>query len=346
MSTPAPMQPRKLAIATIVAMAIAALVLIVAVLPAEYGLDLTGLGRATGFTKLNEEVPPTTVTEPAEEEGPRPLYRLRTDWRLDSFPISRHDGYSSRSKTEERVAIPIGVTNLTSLTARLEWNDTDLIDGRLTEGDLFELSIRAPDGRRSQLIQTKNEPGLAANITLTFSVASVPFPQENASAGISISTAEDTTGVGNWTFVIRLYSAGSLNGSEAKDPGNNWTLSVEGEAYALEVDKQADRAGDRVRITLNPNQGLEYKFIMKPGATLHYEWESTAPVYWDFHAEEEGKPREEFTRFEEGTSDGEEGTRKATFAGRHGWYWLNKGTTPVTITLETTGDYEILGVPA
>ena len=345
MSTPAPIPPRNLAIATVVAIAIAGLVLIVAVLPAEYGVDPTGLGRATGFTKLNEEVRSTTVTEPAEDEGPRPLYRLRTDWRLDTFPITQQEGYSSRSKTEERVTIPISITNLTSLTARLEWNDTDLIDGQPTEGDLFELSIRAPDGRRSQLAQMKNEPGQAANVTLTFNVASVPFPQENASTGISIPTAEDTTAVGNWTFVIRLYSAGSLNGSAATDPGNKWTLLVEGEAYALEVTKQADRAGDRVRITLNPNQGLEYKFIMKPGATLNYEWQSTAPVYWDLHAEEEGKSREDFTRFGEGTSDGEDGSLTATFSGRYGWYWQNKGTSPITITLETMGEYEILGVP-
>ena len=36
----------------VVALAVAAVVLVVAVLPAEYGIDLTGLGRALGFSEL------------------------------------------------------------------------------------------------------------------------------------------------------------------------------------------------------------------------------------------------------------------------------------------------------
>lgn len=344
MTTPAPAAPQKLALATAVAAVVAALVLVVAILPAEYGIDPTGLGGAAGFTKLNEENPPGAVVEEPADTEPAPLYEMRATWRLVSLPLAEQKGRVTRSDTEERVVIPLSITNLTSVTAALAWDDTDRINGQPTDGDTFEISIRGPGGLRSQLVQVKNEPGQLGNASVTLNLRSVPFPQENATSGIVFATAEDTSGVGNWTFVVRLYSAGSLNGSEERDPGNNWTLSVSGEAYELEVHKQAERAGDRVRITINPDRGVEYKFAMQPGAIMTYRWESTGPVYSDMHADHFGDP-ENVTTAKIDTLTKDEGIYTAPYYGRHGWYWRNDGATPITITLETTGEYTILGVP-
>ena len=44
---------QRLAVSVGVALIVAAIVLVVAVLPAEYGIDPTGLGRAMGLTELN-----------------------------------------------------------------------------------------------------------------------------------------------------------------------------------------------------------------------------------------------------------------------------------------------------
>jgi hypothetical protein len=44
---------RRIAMSVLVALAVAAVVLVVAVLPAEYGIDPTGIGRALGLTQLN-----------------------------------------------------------------------------------------------------------------------------------------------------------------------------------------------------------------------------------------------------------------------------------------------------
>ena len=344
MTAPAAPSPRKLALASLAAALVALVVLVTAILPAEYGLDPTGIGAATGFKRLSDPPGATDVfVEP--QDGPTPLYSLSARWELLELPIATQDGYSSRTRTEERVTLPLNVTNLTSLTARLSWNDTDRIDGQGTEPDLFELSIRGPGGKRSQLVQARNEPGGEGNVTVTLPWQSVPYPQENATQGLVIPTRADASGVGDWTFVVRLYSAGSLPNASALDPGNAWTLTVTAEAYELNVTKSEGRMGDRVRLTLQPGQGIEYKFAMGPGDAMTYRWESTAPLSWDFHAEEEGKDPEDFTRYAEGTSAGESGDLTAPFHGRHGWYWLNRGTSPVTITLETTGTYTILGVP-
>lgn len=52
---------QRLALSVLAALIVAALVLVLAVLPAEYGIDPTGLGRALGLTELN--APPTRTLE-------------------------------------------------------------------------------------------------------------------------------------------------------------------------------------------------------------------------------------------------------------------------------------------
>lgn len=345
MTAPAPMDSRRLLLSTLAALGLAVVVLLVAVLPAEYGYDPTGLGRASGFSRLYEGPPPHVEVAP-EDAGQVPtLYALDARWELLEVPIATQEGYLSTAQGEERVTLPLAVPNLTSVTARLMWNDTDALEGERTLPDFFEVSIRAPDGRRSQLVGAPNDAEGRGNLTASLSWRSIPFPQE-ANGTLTLSTEEDRSAVGNWTFVVRLYSAGGLeNRTDVTDAGNNWTLAVRAEAYSLRLDRQAGREGDRVRLTLPPGAGVEYKFIMEPNATLRYAWTSTAPLYWDLHAEQESHDPEDVTRYAEGTSTGEEGSLTAPFAGRHGWYWQNRGNEPVTVRLQTSGEYRILGVP-
>ncbi|MCB1956294.1 MAG: hypothetical protein KDG55_11505 [Rhodocyclaceae bacterium] len=58
--------------ATAIAMLIATAVLALAVLPAEYGIDPTGLGRTLGFARLQAADKPTAADAPAEATGKAP----------------------------------------------------------------------------------------------------------------------------------------------------------------------------------------------------------------------------------------------------------------------------------
>ncbi|MEY4942275.1 MAG: hypothetical protein RL254_456, partial [Planctomycetota bacterium] len=40
-----------------------------------------------------------------------------------------------------------------------------------------------------------------------------------------------------------------------------------------------------------------------------------------------------------GTKANDEGIIEAAFNGQHGWYWKNRGSESLTITLQTTGAY-------
>lgn len=66
-STPTPDVPtpsgKKLALSVIWALVVAAIVLVVAVLPAEYGIDPTGLGRVMGLNELNAPATRTLVVK-------------------------------------------------------------------------------------------------------------------------------------------------------------------------------------------------------------------------------------------------------------------------------------------
>jgi hypothetical protein len=51
-SSPAP-SGKRIALSVVIALVVAAVILVTAVLPAEYGIDPTGIGRALGLTELN-----------------------------------------------------------------------------------------------------------------------------------------------------------------------------------------------------------------------------------------------------------------------------------------------------
>lgn len=69
---PAPPSGKRLALATLGAAAVAALLLVTCVLPAEYGIDPTGIGRALGLTQMGAPARTITIADPlAGNEGVR-----------------------------------------------------------------------------------------------------------------------------------------------------------------------------------------------------------------------------------------------------------------------------------
>ncbi len=102
---------------------------------------------------------------------------------------------------------------------------------------------------------------------------------------------------------------------------------------------------DSVVISVPAQSGLEYKFFLKKGARLEYQWQTNgAKLYFDFHGEPKGDNTGYFKSFQEDTRNGASGDLIAPFTGKHGWYWENKTHKPVTVTLKTRGDYKVLGL--
>lgn len=94
---------------------------------------------------------------------------------------------------------------------------------------------------------------------------------------------------------------------------------------------------DKVSFQLAPGQGIEIKLVMNEGASTKYSWVSEGgPANFDTHGDAQGKS----VSYEKGRGvEKDEGTLTAAFKGNHGWFWRNRNSTPITITLTTNGDY-------
>ncbi|EJZ17368.1 hypothetical protein NE852_12990 [Rhizobium sp. Pop5] len=94
---------------------------------------------------------------------------------------------------------------------------------------------------------------------------------------------------------------------------------------------------DEFAMTLAPGEGKEVKLIMSAGAEANFQWSANGSlVNFDTHGEGGGRT----VSYEKGRGVGsDEGVLKAEFDGTHGWFWRNRTSEPVTLTLRTSGDY-------
>jgi hypothetical protein len=96
---------------------------------------------------------------------------------------------------------------------------------------------------------------------------------------------------------------------------------------------------DETVLTLKPNQGVEYKLTMVRGAVVQYSWKTDGGnVNYDLHGSPKGGGKETSYKKAVGVN-GDSGTLAAAYDGTHGWFWRNRGTKEVTITLKTSGAY-------
>ncbi|HEX8318665.1 hypothetical protein [Longimicrobium sp.] len=104
----------------------------------------------------------------------------------------------------------------------------------------------------------------------------------------------------------------------------------------------ADSANSHVtELTLAPGEGKEIKLAMREGARVNFEWSVTGGVVnFDTHADRPGTAYHGYEKGQRLASD--TGVLVAAFDGMHGWFWRNRGSAPVTLTLRTRGDYQDL----
>lgn len=141
----------------------------------------------------------------------------------------------------------------------------------------------------------------------------------------------DPTGIGD---LLGLTSLGQAKASGATASGFQRTMS--------EPQKYRE---DTVALTLEPGQGLEYKFRLASGEVLLYSWTATKNLVYDFHGEPQRAKGGYFESYETGDDSHAHGSLVASFEGTHGWYVKNHDVEPVTLTLTTAGYYDVVGIP-
>jgi hypothetical protein len=94
-------------------------------------------------------------------------------------------------------------------------------------------------------------------------------------------------------------------------------------------------------VVLAPGAGKEIKLVMRKDARVTYSWSTDRGVV-NFDAHADG-PGIKYHGYEKGFGKPSgEGVLVAAFDGSHGWFWRNRGTETITVTLRTDGDYQEL----
>lgn len=133
----------------------------------------------------------------------------------------------------------------------------------------------------------------------------------------------------------RLMKEGAVEPQSSRSPSVLDAIigAFVGAAHAQE----APAWRDEITFGLEPGQGIEIKLVMTEGATAPFAWSvEGGAVNFDMHGDGSGDE----ISYEKGRAVPEaSGELTAAFTGNHGWFWRNRGDTPVTVTLRVMGDY-------
>jgi hypothetical protein len=101
----------------------------------------------------------------------------------------------------------------------------------------------------------------------------------------------------------------------------------------------------QLKIILGPYHGIEAKATMNANQAFTWRWATDgSKVEFELHGDPKKAVGDEYTSYEKGESAGANGTFRAPFDGRHGWYWKNNTNKPITITATAEGDFEKFAV--
>ena len=98
---------------------------------------------------------------------------------------------------------------------------------------------------------------------------------------------------------------------------------------------------NQMTVTLKPGEGTEIKLEVLKNKTVSYEWAAAGGlVNYDTHGEPYNGEKGYFHSYNKGKQvKGDKGEFTAIFDGTHGWFWRNRSSNDVTISLKTSGDY-------
>lgn len=160
----------------------------------------------------------------------------------------------------------------------------------------------------------------------------------------------DPTGIG---AVLGLTKMGTIKVSLAREAAAETTVANDmkteakkvaepaAEVVASTVETQAPKSvkSDSITLSLKPNQGREVKVKMVKGGKVSYKWKtSNGRANFDVHGDS-AILKINYFNYSKGSSEISEGVLEAEFDGKHGWFWRNRTSKPMTITLEVEGEF-------
>lgn len=143
------------------------------------------------------------------------------------------------------------------------------------------------------------------------------------------------------TPVVAAPAAPQSVAQAAPQPAVSTAAEATAPAVAAPAVVEAEGQQHEMSISLAPGQGAEVKLEMLKGARVNYFWTANGGlVNYDTHGDPYNAPREFYHGYGKGRATPEDqGVLEAAFDGKHGWFWRNRTSKPVTVTLRTEGNY-------
>lgn len=153
----------------------------------------------------------------------------------------------------------------------------------------------------------------------------------------------DPTGIGE---MIGLKAMGEIKTSlEEEANADNTAATVE--LAASEIAKTESDANEVIATmndvttrTLAPGDAIEIKIEMVEATVVQYSWIATdGKLNYNLHGDGY-KGTHKSIAYKKGAMVAKDaGELTAAFDGYHGWFWRNREEVPVTVSLQTTGNY-------
>lgn len=158
----------------------------------------------------------------------------------------------------------------------------------------------------------------------------------------------DPSGIGSVTGLKRM---GEIKVSLAKEATADRAkeMAVNMQEEPLEAEKEVETLVSstppqftmkhEMQVTLAPEEGTEIKVTMTKGDKVQYSWQTDGGgANFDMHGDSK-KLKINYHSYNKGSEQASEGILEAAFDGDHGWFWRNRTSEPMTITLRTNGEY-------
>lgn len=105
------------------------------------------------------------------------------------------------------------------------------------------------------------------------------------------------------------------------------------------TDTASAMRSDEMQVSLAPGEGTEIKVTLARGKTVEYSWQSVGGIAnFDVHGDS-ALLDIDYHNYSRGAEQSSSGVLEAAFDGNHGWFWRNRTANPITVTLQTRGEY-------
>jgi len=153
----------------------------------------------------------------------------------------------------------------------------------------------------------------------------------------------DLTGVGK---ILGLTKMGEIKISLAQEAAAQRTEALakqppqpNQDVVPKQVETVTALRKDSLEFSLAPNEGKEIKLTMNKDERVRFVWYSDgAAANFDAHSDSV-KHKIDYKSWQKGRSQREKGEIIAEFDGKHGWFWRNRTSKPMKITLQVEGEY-------